>query len=247
MIDAIAKTFRLAGWTPEESPAAEAAVVDLEHRIGKGVPATFRQILNLANGLDLLRKFSNCDQPIPCDELAGAKSRWHDYDALRHNLLPFMIENQGVCTWALPLDAGDDPHVLVEVDSGTPPVWETTAGSFSAWLSCQVEDAILRDACTFAAQAPELDDAGLQMLRCSFAEGQRTYAWPGRVNYRFSNADGKLLLWNWQGQCDWWISTAPDVSACDVLDKVRSLPGLADALYSLDHRGSTALGAWKQG
>jgi len=174
------------------------------------------------------------------------KPEWLGYDALRHNVLPFMIENQGVCTWALPLDEGDDPRVLVEVDSGVPPVWQTTADAFSLWLKCQVQDRLLQDTCAFAAQAPEIDDTGLELLRRKFAEGQRTYAWPGHVNYRFSNSLGALLLWNWHDQCDWWICPAPNVPEQQILNEIGSMPGLADALYELDSRHRAALVAWRQ-
>jgi hypothetical protein len=83
-------------------------------------------------------------------------------------LLPFMFENQGVCTWAIELASADDPRVFVEVDSGCPPKWELTATAFTDWLACQVEDKHVWSSTWFAAQAPELDDAGLKLLHQRF-------------------------------------------------------------------------------
>jgi hypothetical protein len=54
-----------------------------------------------------------------------------------------MIENQGVCTWAIALDGTDDPFVVVEKDSGTPPTWQMCTDSFSQWVYYLVHDGIL--------------------------------------------------------------------------------------------------------
>jgi len=247
-MNAIAEIFRAGGAEPSEAPEAGALIANVERRTGGPLPDAFRQFLSLANGEELLGHFSNCDQPIPFAEL-GRRFRvdWGSYDPLEHRILPFMIENQGVCTWALPLDEGDDPRVLVEVDSGTPPQWQTAAESFTLWLECQVQDRAPPSIGVLGAQAPELDDGGLALLRSSFKQGPTTYAWPGRQNYRFSNACMELVLWNADGQCDWWISLLPGARFGEALDRLRGIPGLMEAIYALDDEHRALLSEWKAG
>jgi hypothetical protein len=244
-MSAIAEIFRVGGANPVGAAGARSLIAGLEQRIGSVIPETFRQFLELANGAELLRRFSNCDNPIPFLELGGARTRWNGYDPFRHKVLPFMYENQGVCTWAIPLDQGDDPHVLVEVDSGTPPQWEMAAESFSLWLECQIYDWPLYQTCMFAAQAPELDATGLALMRSSFNEGNATYAWPGRRTYRFWNARSKLLLWDSEGQCDWHVSPLPGTSWNEVLADLSSIPGLVDTLYGINDEHDACLRGWK--
>jgi SMI1 / KNR4 family (SUKH-1) len=145
-MDEIARIFGLAGWVPVKSSDAEAAVDAVEDRIGRRLPQSFRNLLLCHNWVELLAEYSNCDDPIPCSEL-GQMRRWNVYDPLSDDLLPFMIENQGVCTWAVGLRDADDPPVFIEVDSGSPPQWELTAPTFTQWLLCQVEDKRLLGGC----------------------------------------------------------------------------------------------------
>jgi hypothetical protein len=133
--------------------------------------------------------FSNSDIPIPPHQLAQPLERWPGYDPFDEELLPFMIESQGVCVWAVRLDAGDDPPVVVEVDSGTPPRWRRCADRFSCWLKCQVLDRTLWQSSWFFAQAAPMSPEVLSRLRRCFEEGSQTYGWPGETNYRFYNAD----------------------------------------------------------
>jgi hypothetical protein len=201
-MDVIEGIFHLAGWAPVKSKNAESIVAGVERRIGRTLPDSFRSLLLLDIGLALLGQHSNCDWPIPCADLGSTMRRWGDYDPISDGLLPFMIENQGVCVWAIRLDDAHDPRVFVEVDSGSPPKWQLAAASFSQWLTCQIEDKRLMDSASFGAQAPEIDDAALRLLRRNFDEGQSTFAWPGKTNYRFFNTRSRLLLWNTGGQCD---------------------------------------------
>jgi hypothetical protein len=170
-MNAVAEIFRAGGAEPVESRDAGALVAEVERQLAAPLPGIFRQLLSLANGEELLGRFSNCDSPIPLSELGrpvrrGVQLRWGVYEPLEHRILPFMVENQGVCTWAVPLDEGDDPPVLIEVDSHGTPEWDRLADAFSVWLECQVWDfgAVMPNV-AFGAQAPGLDDAGLALLR----------------------------------------------------------------------------------
>jgi SMI1-KNR4 cell-wall len=246
-MDDIAKIFHLAGWETVKSNDAEAAVARVEERIGRKLPQSFRSLLLCDNWVELLAEHSNCDSPISCSELGQRIRCWKDYDPLSDDLLPFMIENQGVCTWAVRLTDADDPPVVIEVDSGSPPQWQLTAPTFTQWLSCQVEDKRMLEAASFAAQAPGLDDSALAFIRRNFSEGKRTFAWPGETNYRFSNDRSQLLLWNSEGfACDWWISLARDAGVNEAIDELAVIPGLAHALYSICDKHSEELQAWKR-
>jgi hypothetical protein len=245
-MNAVAEIFRAGGVEPVESADHGPLIADLERRIGHALPLTFRQLLSLANGEELLGQFSRCDDPIPFRSLGNSRpAHWGFYDPLQQKILPFMIENQGVCTWALPLDHGDDPPVLIEVDSHGPPVWGRLAESFSLWLECQVWDSVADRNTAFAAQAPGLDEASLALLRRRFREGPATYVWPGDRNYRFSNARSKLLLWSREGACDWFISPLPGASLAEVLGELSEVPGLIEALYGVDKAHDAFLHSWK--
>jgi len=77
------------------------------------LPGTFRELMALENGPALIEHFSNSDIALSPRRLAEPwEERWPGYDPLEERLLPFKIENQGVCVWAIPLDAGDDPPSL---------------------------------------------------------------------------------------------------------------------------------------
>jgi hypothetical protein len=110
--DPIREVFDCASWTPIASPDSESVLRALERRLHRILPRTFRELFALANGPALLGQFSNSDIPIPPPQLAEPLERWPGYDALADQLLPFMIEGQGVCVWAVRLDAGDDPPVV---------------------------------------------------------------------------------------------------------------------------------------
>ena len=248
-MNAVAEIFRAGGAEPVESADDGSLIADLERRIGRSLPGIFRQLLSLANGEGLLGRFSRCDDPIPFRDLGRIRPvHWGFYDPIEQGILPFMIENQGVCTWALPLDQGDDPPVLIEVDSHGTPEWDRLADSFSLWLECQVWDFAAEPKAAFGAQAPGLEAADLAMLRRSFTEGHTTYAWPGDHNYRFSNARSKPLLWSQEGAaCDWFISPQPGASVQEVLDELAGISGLVEAIYGLGDEHDAFLRKWKAG
>ncbi|HVK71851.1 MAG TPA: SMI1/KNR4 family protein [Kofleriaceae bacterium] len=235
-----AEALSLAGLELRPSAAAEERVVAIEAALRRRLPASVREFLASDGWPGLLEQFSNSDQPIPVDDLRA--SRWRDYDPVQHGVLPFMIETQGVCTWAIALDAGDDPEVLVEVDSGNPPAWQHAAPSFSLWVRCQVLDRQLLERALFAAQAAPLAEAALAQLERRFAAGPRTFGWPTRTIHRFHGDLGSLLLWAGDNQCDWWIAPAALDTATELLDL---LPVACDgALYELRPEGKDVLDAW---
>jgi hypothetical protein len=241
----IREVFDCASWTPIASPDSESVLLALKRRLHRVLPRTFRELFALENGPALLGQFSNSDIPIPPRRLAEPLGRWPGYDALGDQLLPFMIESQGVCVWAVRLDAGDDPPVVVEVDSGTPPRWRLCADRFSCWLKCQVLDRNLWQSCWFFAQAGPLSPEALSRLRRCFEEGPETYGWPGQTNYRSYNARARLLLWDGDEQCDWSIQPASAEVAAAALDEIEEIAGIGDKLYVLEDQHKQTLRQWR--
>jgi hypothetical protein len=240
----IREVFDCASWTPIPSPDSVSLLQLLEHRLNRRLPSTFRELMVLENGPALMGEFSNSDSPIPLVHLAKPLRRWPGYDPLGDQLLPFMIENQGVCVWAIRLDAGDDPPVVVEVDSGIPPRWQMCADRFSGWLKCQVLDHGVLRSCCLAAQTHPLSVEALSRLRHRFEEGPQTYGWPGSTNYRFSNARSCLLLWDGNDRCDWWILPRCAEPAA-ALDEIEEIAGIGDNLYALRDEHDQMLQRWR--
>jgi hypothetical protein len=241
----IREVFDCASWTPIASFDSERVLRALEWHLNRVLPSTFRELIALENGPALMGHFSNSDVPIPPHQLAQPLERWPGYDPFDEELLPFMIESQGVCVWAVRLDAGDDPPVVAEVDSGTPPQWRRCADRFSCWLKCQVLDRTLWQSSWFFAQAYPLSPEVLSRLRRCFEEGPQTYGWPGETNYRFYNARSRLLLWDGDEQCDWSIQPASAELAAAALDEIEEIAGIADKLYGLEDQHEQALRQWR--
>ena len=242
----ICEVFACASWTPIASLESEKVLRALEGRLNRTLPGTFRELMALENGPALIEHFSNSDIALPPHRLAKPLSaRWRGYDPLEEGLLPFMIESQGVCVSAVHLDADDDPPVVVEVDSGTPPQWRRCADRFSLWLKCQVLDRSLWRSSWFSAQAVPLRPGVLGELRRRFEEGPQTYGFPGDTTYRFRNARSRLLLWDGHDQCDWTILPTSAELAAAALDEIEEIAGIGANLYAPQEQHEQALRQWR--
>jgi hypothetical protein len=237
--------MRSVGWMPIASEASEMALLVVERRLRRRLPSAFRELMALENGPDLLAHFSNEDWPIPPDQLAEPLVGDTGIDPLTEHLLPFMIENQNVCQWAIQLDAGDDPPVAVRVDDQSSPDWQRCAERFSDWLKCQIRDSQLLAQYWFAAQVPPLTAIVLSALRERFEEGLQTRAWPGETNYRLSNARSQILLWSTTDHCDWKVLPRSGEMAAAALDEIDAISGVGSSLYALTPSSESVLRRWK--
>lgn len=230
--------FRLVGLEPNPVSASQRKAV--EERLGR-LPEAFAELVFTDAWPELLRLGSD-DHPLELERLGEPIVGYGDvYSGVEEGLLTFMYENQGVCTWSIPLQAGPDPEVFVEVGTMPRPAWSMACESFSAWLRARVDDGLMSQRMTFAAQAPPLSAAMLKALQDAFVEGPRTYVWPGKTNYRFRGSEADILLWDAEGQCDWFV--APRSDATLALRAIPRINEVADAFYPLTGDGELALAA----
>jgi hypothetical protein len=147
-------------------------------------------------------------------------------------------ENQGVCSWGVPLD-GSSGQVLVGgdlLDAGYATVLYAT--SVEDFVAARRWDHIcLAAAPVLQAQAAELDQASLGYLRARLAPAVATAGWPGPRQYRFEGQDVRVLLWSQTGQCDWWISGSSELSLREFAAGLLDLSDLRSTLWSDDDSG----------
>ena len=237
-----ARSLALAGRTAEASPDAVASVERFAAVRGFPLPASVREWYSLAAGQETLRTFSNEDRVYAAHELGRPEHYWAggepdeelEWDPVaERRLLPFMIENQGVCYWAVLLDGSDDPPVMISFDDLEPTdEWTMLSASFSDLVYTRIWDhqAMCGDR-TLRAPVPSFDPAtwaglGTQLEeRPTDSNGQR---------HRFAGSadDQRVLLeqdaWGPTGQCYLWA--ASDDLLVDLVTTVRASTGLATQL-----------------
>lgn len=221
------------------------ALSALERRaaeLGVRFPASFVEWYGMRDGIALLQQHSNTDWPVEIAKLGTA--RWPFETSVPGSahgpMLQFMVENQQVCTWGIPLDAGDDPPVLVAVDPDFK--WRDLAPSFSTFIACQIWD---HDGGPngglLLAQACELAPGDLELLRRSCRERPTTHGWPTRNVFRFERDDAHILIWDAERQADWWISAHSEESLTAIAREVWRCGDLSTSLYSNDPCGEEVL------
>jgi hypothetical protein len=155
-----------------------------------------------------------------------------------------MVENQAVCVWALRLDGGDDPPVVVACDPDLE--WRPCAESFSAFVGCEVWDhSEIWDETgariLLQAQATPLREADLLFLRARFTEAATTRGWPGNNQYRFERDDVRVLVWDGEDQADWFITATTEGWLAAVAAELWECADLRTSLWSNDGRGEQVL------
>src|SRR5689334_18834553 len=92
--------------TPVVSPGAIGAIVRAEQTFGFRCPPSVREWYSLRDAASILESCSRADSIVPVEELGEPVNT---VDLVKQNLLLFRHENQGVCSWTVRLEAGDDP------------------------------------------------------------------------------------------------------------------------------------------
>jgi hypothetical protein len=197
------------------------------------LPSSFVELWTQQGVVAFLHAHTNSDWPVSVDELDCIPGKWIGYDPIADDCLPFMHENQGVVTWAIKLKDGNDPSVMIEVDSGCPPLWIHHADSFTEWLQSVMFDGSIRKRCRWQAQAARLSETDRTKLSTRFIRSITTYAWPGETNLRFSSPDGTLLIHDTHARSDWYLAPTEGRSE-QFHERIIDLCDLKRSLYRLN-------------
>ncbi len=226
--------IKLLAKPPCFSQSAAEALQRREEQLGILFPASVREFYSLDGAVQLLRRYSNDDDPFDIDQLGEPFDDWYNggpKDFLAEKLLLFMHENQGVCNWAINLDSGPDPAVVVEVDTAPNAEWLPCTDRFSTFVWCQIWDHS-QLAVGVSAQEIELSEHDVRFLRSNFQELHTTYGWPGSVNYRFKSEHAAILIWDGKDRgVDWFVSAPSASELTKVLAKIWHCGDLAQSMY----------------
>ena len=212
-------TFDLLKQEPVMFPLASTWLENFEAEIGQRLPPSVREWYAIEGAHDILAAHSNSDHPIPLKDL-GAK---HKLEAVLRidslstvSLLKIMVENQGVCIWAVKLDDSEDPPVFVKLEErgGT---WQDAADHFSEFIYSWVWDYSLHDFSVELVARP-LSPEDKAYLHLHFGELFATAKWPRCTEYRYSRRGQKIRIRSGERQADWLISASS-----------------ADSFYELGH------------
>lgn len=239
-----AETFALLPSRPSISESSVKLLTDRERSLGIRFPESVQEFYSLEGAVELLRRYSNDDQPCPLERLGEPWEDWYGAgrrDFVSQGLLWIMTENQGVCNWAVMLDGSNDPPVVVEVDSAPYETWQSFATSFSVFIYCQVWDHVGRGV-SCSAQEQSLRQADLDFLKNEFDRRPKTFGWPGNTNYRFESKYGRVLLWDGQERGTDWFVSADDVEhLAQLLRQLWHCGNLSSTLYGIDREAERIL------
>jgi hypothetical protein len=213
------------------------------------VPAAVGRLLTAGVAREVAETFG--DQPVypqrivvdsPGEPSPGWPGSSRRFPGWPGPVLVLSDENQGVCSWGVPLD-GSSGQVLVGgdlLDAGYATV--PYAASVEDFIAARRWDHVcLGSAPVLQAQAAELDQASLGYLQARLAPAVATAGWPGPRQYRFEGQDVRVLLWSQTGQCDWWISASGETSLKAFAAGLLDLSDLRSALWPNDDSGAQLL------
>jgi hypothetical protein len=182
------------------------------------------------------------DQPVfpfQVRIIAGGSDQ-SDFAGWPTDVLVLAVENQGVCTWGVDLGEDHFGRVLVGGDLSSGPAVVEYCSNIEEYIASRRWDAVCLNAALLQAQAEPIDDRTLGALRAAWQEQWITFGWPGMRNRRFQQGRVRLMLWDGEGQCDWWVSGPVD-DLRRVLPALRGMSNLRSALWSNDESGVALL------
>jgi hypothetical protein len=216
-------------------------LVTVERKFGLLFPASVREWYSMRYATGILARYSNDDTALAAPEFAIADCRWwgkEPADLLPGPAIEFLIENQGVCIWAILLDGSADPPVVVrqnEEDEG----WIKCADSFSTFVFTRCWDfqPWTEHWPMLAAQESPLSEGDLSFLRQTFQEGPTTYGlqgMPTAVSYRFESPHGRILASTWSSrhvdQTDWYLAAKTRSNLRSLADSIANCATLPKTL-----------------
>ena len=170
--------------------------------VGVSVPPAVERLLTADVACEIAKTFG--DSPVYPERVVVDSPRSHRrrFPGWPGPVLVLSDENQGVCSWGLPLDGSSD-QVLVGgdlLDTGHATV--TYTASVEDFIAARRWDYQCLRPPLLMAQAVELDQDSLRYLRARLAPAVVTAGWPGPRQYRFECQDVRVMLWSCSGQCD---------------------------------------------
>jgi hypothetical protein len=238
--------MQLLGLEGRISATARNALDDVERRMKRALPESVREWYELENAVQLLLQHSNADHPVDIGQL-GEPLRdplgGGPHDLVARNLLVIRHENQAVCMWAVILDGGDDPPVVLDLDRQFK-AWIKCASSFSqhiyAWM-WDYSQVLAKDRLLVQAQNPPLSEMALSFLSEHFERECVTYGWPGHTQFRFYRGDQRILVWANSDQADWWLNAKTRESLESLVNLLTPLDSVGKAFWSNDGEGQAVL------
>ncbi len=150
-------------------------------------------------------------------------------------------ENQGVCSWGVPLD-DPRPPVLVGGDLDDDESTAVYAPDVASYIAARRWDArCMEREPLLQAQAAPLDDVSLARLRAAFQEQPGTRGWPGHTQLRFEGHGVTILLWCGPEQCDWWLSGSDEAALGAAVEWLLELSDLRVSMWSDSPSGEQLL------
>ena len=224
-------TFDLLEQDPKLDMGALALLDQCEAAYGFSFPASIREWYSLGGSVEILREYSNEDNPLTLAEIQelaqdrGSFHGWRDYHGL--DVLPIMDENQSVALWAVHLNGSDDPPVLVIDDDDEWKPWSDHFSTFvTEWVWWHLYWA---EVCVLCAKDIALSDVDKKFLGKSLIETPRSSYSP---IYHFSlGADKHIHVWARDDQRSfWWLRAGSKSSLLELTKMVWQCGTLARTL-----------------
>jgi hypothetical protein len=190
------------------------------------VPAVVERLLTADVAHEIARAYG--DRPIYPDQILidqpdQGNRRFPGWPGA---VLVLADENQGACSWGVPLDGG---QVLVGSERTTRP-YAATVEDFIAARRWDYQ-CVNAKFCV-AAEAAALDEPSFGYLHQNCRPSVTTEGWPGVRQYRFDRRDVRVLLWADTDQCDWLISATNEGALTDFTAGLLRLSSLRTARWA---------------
>src|SRR5579885_3578476 len=206
-------TLKLLNELPVPSEEAQTHLNRLERERNIILPASLREWYTLARATIILNEFSHDDRAIEVEQLGEADNYWQGDSGeqrrlLEQGYLPILVENQGLCIWAIYLDNSDDPPVVLSFEKDiTCVIWEPHATTFSEFIYTRIWDHLcLNSNYLLHSWGPVVSAADLEFLHEKLHPEPETLTHPGLFNYRFSDGTIRVLIWENEDHAEWLLS-----------------------------------------
>ena len=197
-------------------------IAQYEHLYGAKFPPAVREWYSLRDAREILEKYSNYDAPLSLNDLlesAKQPKTFRYWDFSGQTMLPFIVETQASCLWAIHLDGSDDPPVRVAgVSDG---VWELAADKLSFFILNWVWNHFYwQEECVLYAEDQSLSLQDLAFLRQVFTELPTSN--PAPAIFKFMMGDKHIHIWTInEQQSRWWLQAGSKTSLLELAQKVE--------------------------